>query len=326
MQIVLDTRGMQMSVRNGCFLFATETESHMVHPERISSILITSPCRISSPALILAATSQIPVIMCDNCGRPLVRTWSPRLINTSKLRRAQYRFSLERDSAYWAEHVMRLKIEGQKANLLFAANRKPIIETEVRKAINAIDHILQRSTEKNDNTISEYKKQILFTEAFAASQYWQLLGLALPFPFRFTSRIKKDPQDVFNASINYLYGMLRNKVETAVLCIGLDPALGIMHRDGYKMPSLVFDIMEPFRPIMDRLLFTSILNGEIGYDVLQENNGKMTITKEWRKQLIKLFVKKLATRCTYRGIGTSLNNHILTEVKLLATKIKENEL
>jgi len=55
MQIVLDTRGMQMSVRNNCFLFETEADSRIVHPSRIGSILITAACRISSPALILAA-------------------------------------------------------------------------------------------------------------------------------------------------------------------------------------------------------------------------------------------------------------------------------
>ncbi|PKO95717.1 MAG: CRISPR-associated endonuclease Cas1 [Bacteroidetes bacterium HGW-Bacteroidetes-7] len=326
MQVVLDTRGMQMSVRNGCFLFASETESHIVHPERINSILITSPCRISSSALILASTTQIPVIICDNCGTPLVRTWSPLMINTSKLRRGQYRFSLTNESAEWANIIMRIKIEGQKSNLTFMANRKPIIEKKVIKAINAIDNILARAVKKNDRPLAEQKKQILFNEAFAASQYWQLIGLALPIAFQFSNRIKRNPSDAFNACINYLYGMLRNQVETAVLSIGLDPALGIIHRDGYKMPSLVFDMMEPFRPIIDRLLINSILCGEMRISIIQENEGKILITKEGRKQLITMFVKKLNSNCIYRGIRTSLNNHILSEAKLLATKIKGSEI
>lgn len=273
----------------------------------------------------MASTAQIPVIICDNCGRPLVRTWSSRFINTSKLRRGQYRFATEHISLEWINKIMISKIEGQKSNLIFMASRKQTIENEVVKAINAIDGLLLRIVDKKDKSIAEYKKQILFNEAFAASQYWQIIGLTLPVPFCFSNRIKKNPPDAFNASINYLYGMLRNQVETAVLSIGLDPALGILHRDGYKMPSLVFDMMEPFRPIIDRTLLISILKGEIKSISYQENDGIITITKEGRKQLINMFVNKLNSRCVYNGISTSLKNHILSEVKLFSTKIKERE-
>lgn len=323
MQIILDTRGLQVSVRNGCFLFATDSESRIVHPERISSILVCSPCRISSPALILAVTFQIPFVICDNCGKPLVRTWSPRLINTSKLRRAQYQFTSRRDSIEWSENVIRYKIEGQKSNLLFAVKRKPSIKAEVFKALIAIDNVLSRLDNINDCSLIDYKKKLLFVEAFTASFYWQLFGLALPSTFQFTNRVKKNPQDVFNNSVNYLYGMLQNQIESAVLSLGLDPAIGIMHRDGYKMPSLIFDLMEPFRPIIDRFLFIIISEGLLGLDILEENRGKITISKSGRKKLIELFGKKLETRCTFRGTDASLKNHILTEVKFLVTRIKE---
>lgn len=326
MQIVLDTRGMQMSVRNGCFLFETEAESRIIHPSRIGSILITAPCRISSPSLILAATTQIPVVFCDQAGRPLVRTWSPRFINTSKIRRNQYRFASAPASADWAYTMTILKIEGQKKNLRYVAGRKPSLQTETEKALSSIDQMCQSTCQKTSSDIAGRKKQILFMEAYAASLYWQLFGKVLPAPFAFSNRIKKQPGDAFNACINYLYGMLRNQVETAALSIGLDPALGIMHRDGYKMPSLVFDLMEPFRPIIDRLLITSVLQGEFGDDAFEKKNDSLLITKTGRKQLISLFVKKLNTRTSYRGTTTSLKNHLLTEARLLVNTIKTDEL
>lgn len=324
MQIVLDTRGMQMSVRNQCFLFETEAESRIVHPSRVSSILVTAPIRMSSPALILAATSQIPVVFCDPAGRPQARTWSPRFINTSKLRRDQHRFASTIPSANWAASIMQLKVEGQKDNLRYLANRKPSLTPETEKAIRSIDQIIESQGTKTGSTIGERKKQILFTEAYAASLYWQLLGRLLPPPFTFTNRVKKQPTDGFNACINYLYGMLRNQTETAILSIGLDPALGIMHRDGYNMPSLVFDLMEPFRPILDHTLLVSVLQGEFAANVFDMKDHTLAITKAGRKQLISLFIKKLHARTSFRGSTTSLNNHLLTEVKLLANTIKIN--
>ncbi len=324
MQIVLDTRGLQMSVRNGCFLFETEADSRIIHPGRVSSILIASACRISSPALLLAATNQIPVIFNDPCGRPVVRTWSPMFINTSGLRRAQHRFAGSEAAMQWASVIIGLKISGQTDNLRFLANRKPSMEEKINRAILAIERQNENYRAKSGSDVGALKKQLLFTEAFAASQYWQLLGTGLPEPFRFENRVKQQPPDGFNACINYLYGMLRNQVETATLSIGLDPALGIMHRDGYKMPSLVFDLMEPFRPVMDRILLTAILQNAFHAGTFETKDEKLLITKPGRKQLIELFVKKLNSRLLYRGLATILANHILTDAKRLADTIKKH--
>lgn len=323
MQIVLDTRGLQMSVRNGCFIFETEADSRIIHPGRVSSILIVSACRISSPALILAATSQIPVIFCDPCGRPMARIWSPMFKNTSGLRRGQHRFAASERAMIWATEIIRLKIKGQTDNLRFIANRKPSLVNEVNKSHLAIGQVVEHFLQKRKGDNASDKKQLLFMEAFAASQYWQILGKAIPEPYRFTNRVKRFPNDGFNASINYLYGMLRNQVETSVLSIGLDPALGIMHRDGFKMPSLVFDLMEPFRPIMDRILLMAIIQGTMVKDALEQKDDKLLITKTGRKQLIEMFTKKLHSRMLYREASTTLVNHILTEARQLANTIKK---
>ena len=325
MQIILDTRGLQMSVRNGCFLFETEADSRIIHPGRVSSKLVASACRISSPALLLAATNQIPVIFNDPCGRPVARTWSPLFINTSGLRRAQHRFAGSETSLEWASGIIGLKITGQTDNLRFLANRKPSMEEKINKAIMAIERQIENYHAKSGSDFAVLKKQLLFTEAFAASQYWQLLGVMLPGSFRFENRVKRQPADGFNACINYLYGMLRNQVETATLSIGLDPALGIMHRDGYKMPSLVFDLMEPFRPVIDRMLLTAILQGAFDTGAFEKKDEKTLITKPGRKQLIELFVKKLHARLLYRGMSTTMANHILTDAKHLADTIKKTE-
>ena len=323
MQIVLDTRGLQMSVRNGCFIFETGAESRIIHPGRVSSILITSACRISSPAIVLAASCQIPIIICDSCGRPMARTWSPMFINTSGLRRSQHLFAGTKGAFDWAVNIVNLKIAGQTSNLKFLANRKPSKCYEVNKALFAIEGVVDNLAQKTTGNFASDKKQLLFIEAFAASYYWQLLGKELPPPFTFSSRVKKQPPDGFNACINYLYGMLRNQVETAILSIGLDPALGIMHRDGYKMPSLVFDLMEPFRPIIDRILLLAILSGSISENAFEMKDSTVLITKSGRKQLVELFTKKLHSRLLYRGVTTTLANHILSEVKVLSNTIKK---
>ncbi|MCX6278550.1 MAG: CRISPR-associated endonuclease Cas1 [Bacteroidetes bacterium] len=323
MQIVLDTRGLQFSVRNKCFLIEAESESRIIHPSKVSSVLITAPCRISSPALVLAAQSEIPVIICNSWGKPEARIWSPRFINISTLRRRQYEYTSHPKSMDWAYNIILKKIDGQKSNLSFISDRKPSLAGDFEKALREIDAQLMKVkfSENGDPVVT--KKTLLFVEAFTASRYWQLIGLKLPEPWNFTNRVKKQPNDSFNASVNYLYGMLRNQVETAVLSMGLDPALGVMHRDGYKMSSLVFDMMEPFRPVADRILIDNLLSGELTGNILEETGTGKLISKAGRKQLISLFNSKLKERIRFRESVTTLQNHILTEVRYLKERITD---
>lgn len=325
MQIVLDTRGLQFSVRNKCFFIESKSISRIIHPSRIQSILIIAPCRISSPALILAAQSEIPVVICDTSGKPEVRMWTPRFMNISTLRRKQYGFTTSKTAMDWADMIIQLKIDGQVKNLRYIGDRKPSVAAIVKKGIFEIESQLGRFNKLKDSLNGIQKKDLLFIEAYSANRYWQTIGLKLPDPYYFTNRVKRNAKDYFNISINYLYGMLRNQTETAILSVGLDPALGIIHRDGYKMSSLVFDLMEPFRPIVDRFLINSVLTNEDETDFTQSSAELPILSKPERRKLITLFNSALKTRIKYHNSVTTIQNHILTEAKNLSDRIKQRD-
>jgi len=322
MQIVLDTYGLSLSVRNGCFLISLGDEKRMIHPQRVSSILVTMPCRISSPAILLAASNEVALTICTRTGRPDARLWSPLFMNISTLRRKQYAFSRGPAGLNWAKEIIALKLEGQKSNLLFMADRKPDLNPETEEAASAIEQAL--SELKNGSTgYKEGVKQVRSLEAYAARQYWQLIGQKIPAPYRFQTRTRQNPSDGFNPCINYLYGMLRNHVETAILSMGIDPALGCIHRDGYNLPSLVFDLMEPFRPVSDRFLVEAILDGKMSNCTeTDEETGTCRISKPGRQKIISLFNKNLYTRKKYRASVRTLKDHILFETKQLVDKIR----
>ncbi len=295
----------------------------MVHPDRITSILVTMPCRISSPAILLAATSQINLVICTRTGKPEARLWTPRFLNTSTLRRKQYGFSRSSDGFKWVQSVILLKLTAQLANLRFVTDRKPVEKETTEHDLTEIEQTIERL-----KTVDTYDlgclKTIRYFEASVAQQYWTIIGKRMPDPFLFEGRTKRNPTDPFNACINYLYGMLRNQIETAILSIGLDPALGIMHRDGYKLPSLVFDLIEPFRPIADRILIDAIVGGKLQNVIEEPENGSVRINQAGRKALITLFNEKLNKTCLYKNTKASLLNHILLETRQLADKIKQH--
>ena len=52
--------------------------------------------------------------------------------------------------------------------------------------------------------------------------------------------------------LNYGYGVLRGAIQGEIIAAGLNPSIGVMHSGaGNKMP-LVYDLMEPLRPFVDR--------------------------------------------------------------------------
>ena len=81
-------------------------------------------------------------------------------------------------------------------------------------------------------------------EGRSAAAYWGLIGTLPPANFRFKARSKHPAYDLFNAMLNYAYGVLYSEVERACIVAGLDPFVGFLHTDNYNKQSLVYDISE----------------------------------------------------------------------------------
>jgi CRISPR-associated protein Cas1 len=317
MQIVLDTYGLSVGVRNGCFRFTSKVTNKLIHPSRISDILVTKPCKISSPAILLAAMNEIMITFCSSSGKPEARLWSPRFLNISTLRRNQYSFTSGEKGFHWCREIIALKTELQAANLKSIGNRKTGLKKEAEAAVREIMAITEQIRESADFIPDGYQK-IRYLEAQAAIKYWPVVGKSLPSPFDFSHRVKAGATDGFNPCVNYLYGMLRNQVETAVLSVGLDPALGCMHRDGYCMPSLVFDLMEPFRPLVDRILTEAIRSEKLEGTTAAGEDGATHITGTGKKKLIELFNENLNKVFVLNKVKATLKNHFLLETRRLA--------
>lgn len=57
-----------------------------------------------------------------------------------------------------------------------------------------------------------------------------------------------------NAMLNYGYGILANEMRGQVVAAGLDPTIGIIHGTSSNRIPLVYDLMEPLRPLVDRTI------------------------------------------------------------------------
>ena len=85
-------------------------------------------------------------------------------------------------------------------------------------------------------------------EARAAAYYWANLFPSLP---KFT---REREESAPNALLNYGYALLRAVVARSLVSVGLLPALGIHHHNRYNAYCLADDIMEPYRPYVDKFV------------------------------------------------------------------------
>jgi CRISPR-associated protein Cas1 len=91
-------------------------------------------------------------------------------------------------------------------------------------------------------------------EAQAARIYWQALfgkeGTDAP-----GQAFRRDPEgEGINLHLNYGYAVLRAIVARALCASGLHPSLGVHHHNRYDTFCLADDLMEPFRPLVDRVV------------------------------------------------------------------------
>ncbi len=109
-------------------------------------------------------------------------------------------------------------------------------------------------------------------EARGAAIYWQHLFSAT---FNFKRSREGEPP---NNLLNYGYAILRATVARGLVGSGLLPTLGIHHRNKYNAYCLADDIMEPYRPFVDREVLA----------LVQSGLPFTELTKELKERLLKI--------------------------------------
>lgn len=101
--------------------------------------------------------------------------------------------------------------------------------------------------------------------------------------------------------LSFTYTLLRHGVAAALECVGLDPAVGFLHRDRPGRPGLALDLMEEFRAFLaDRLVLTLINQKQVkarGFEVSE--SGGVWMNEATRKTLLTEYQKRKQDEITH---------------------------
>lgn len=113
-------------------------------------------------------------------------------------------------------------------------------------------------------------------EGIAAAYYWKTLSPSL---LHNEKEFKRDREGLPpNNYLNYGYALLRATMARSIVAAGLLPTLGIFHKNRYNAYCLADDLMEPYRPFVDKVVC----------DILQEHELNEDIPKEIKAVLLKI--------------------------------------
>jgi len=320
MQLVLDTPGLELLKKDRTLLIKGEQSSRVISPAKLTSIAITAKVILHTDAVVLCVKNQIPILFFDRIGRANARVWSPYFESIATLRRYQVKFGEGVEASSWMVDLFLLKAEEQIENLrwLNARSNRAGLET-------AIKQIRQQSKAFEgfrDQLLDECSSRMMGVEGAIARVYWQSLGSSLPRQYTFSKRSRQPAEDVFNAALNYLYGMLYAVVEAGLFAAGLDPHLGILHADEYNKPTLSFDLIESFRPWIDRLLMEECLKDSIKTAFFTQNQHGIFLNKEGKAFFIPLFNDFLRSERKYFERQATVRNHVYFLAAQLARRIR----
>ncbi|MCX2716835.1 type II CRISPR-associated endonuclease Cas1 [Helicobacter sp. MIT 21-1697] len=78
-----------------------------------------------------------------------------------------------------------------------------------------------------------------------------------------------------NAALNYAYALTRGVITRSLCASGLNPALGINHKNQFNAFNLADDLIEPYRPFVDSIVVQMVEIGELGESLSLQNRVKL---------------------------------------------------
>lgn len=258
MNLVINSYGVSLNLENGLFVISSPEGKQSFPPDVIKTISIGKATRITSDVVLAAIKHQVEILFINGMGQPEGRIWSVQYGSISNIRKAQVDFLYSPAVVAWVKQIILNKLDGQVALLLAfqpEKNENLKIFNRFKSAINSIEDYKRKIELSDGEYISDIAPSLRGWEGAGSRKYFQTLTLMMPSDYQFSSRNRRPAQDPFNAMLNYAYGMLYGKVEGALIKAGLDPYIGIFHRDDYNRPALVFDVIENYRVWMDYVVY-----------------------------------------------------------------------
>lgn len=236
-QTLMFTSPVTLSLKYGQLVVKSlEDDKTLTRPiEDIGFVIIDNPMiSLTIPLLNELAANNVAVIICDKKQMPQALL-QPLVGNTTL--QESHKFQIEASAA------------------LKKQMWKQLVEAKIKNQAALLDRVGKEGRLLKPFYANVKSGDTDNREGAAARVYWSQL---------FENGFKREREgDSPNQFLNYGYTILRAAVARALVGSGLYPALGIFHRNRYNAFPLADDVMEPYRPFVDEVVYSLCQDDEV---------------------------------------------------------------
>lgn len=241
----------KLVLKNGLNPFSEtqEKEEWFITNLPYEKLVLSGKGYISTEALSLLNQNNRNLVLVDTYGKPVsFLNGMMESLTATKYRMAQYdTFRDPQKCRYLARQTIKAKIESQINFLKSTENES------VKDGIAKLELYLKEI----ENSIEIQK-----IEAPSSHVYFNNYAKLIPSKYGFTSRnnssiriTKRNASDVINGLLNYGYAVLAGEISKFVNGFGLDAYCGFYHHSHTGFQPLVYDLMEPFRWLVENAVY-----------------------------------------------------------------------
>ena len=292
--LFVTTQGAYLSKEGETVVVRVEKETRLRVPVHTLGGIVCFGNVLCSPFLMgFCAERDVSISFLTEYGRFLARVQGPVSGNVL-LRREQYRRADDLDVS---ARIARFMLTGKVANCR-AVLRRALRDHPEKIDGGSVEDAARRLGHSLENVQSGPPLDTLRgIEGEAAHAYFSVfdhLIVAQKEGFGFRERNRRPPLDRVNCLLSFIYTLLMHDVRSALETVGLDPAVGFLHRDRPGRPGLALDMMEEFRPFLADRLTLSLINlnqvQEKGFT--QSESGAVLMDDETRKAVLVAYQKR----------------------------------
>jgi len=325
-KIVMDGYGSYLGMEKGCFVLRDRKGNEEKYPlfeNEISEVVLRSGNMVSTGALASLGFWDVDVMVMTQRGRPVALMKSLDDDSHVKTRLCQYEALNNGKGAYVAKQIVSAKMRGQ--NTILEKYGLDIHDERIIAKIEKLESSNLKIIQKKLNTIEGH-----FTKPY----FNQIFGL-LPETLIPKKRSKFKAYDGTNNIFNLAYEVLQWKVHRAIIKAKLEPYLGFLHSVQYGKPSLVCDLQELYRYLVDDFVI-QFCQGLMEKDftdkseiVSRNRKGKREYlndkeTRRMMKELQEYFESKIEIPLIRHGKRQRIET-LINEEALLLAKYLRNE-
>lgn len=226
---VVITKHVKLSYKNSYLIVRGEQEQ-MIHLSEIHTLLIDTTRAVLTAYLISELMKQkIKVIFCDEKRQPeseIVPYYGAH--NTSKKIKAQLAWSISAQQEIWTA----------------------IIAEKIQQQQRLLNKLGLPAAQKLKNYLADLQLyDVTNREGHAAKVYFNAL---------FGKDFVRESDDTINIALNYGYTILLSTFNKEIVSQGYLTQIGLKHTNQFNYFNLSSDLMEPFRPMVDALVYNNM--------------------------------------------------------------------